>query len=112
MTSEEAALYASVRAGELVAGINSTTQEKIANAVAEEITDRLGGDGTKRLIQATVNDMTSLWARMIASTEMDDAFSEATMRKVNRLGWSTSSECLCRRLRRMFGQGRRWRHPD
>lgn len=102
MTSEEASLYASVRAGELVRGINATTQTKIADAVAEGITDRLGVDGTKRLIRATVDDMTALRARMIASTEMNTAFSEATLRKLDRLGvewkqWITAGACcdLC-----------------
>jgi hypothetical protein len=96
-TSEEAALYASVRAGEIVSGINATTQEIIADAIEEGITERLGVDGTKRLIMATLKDMAANRARMIASTEMNSAFSEATMRKLNRLGviwkqWITSAD--------------------
>lgn len=86
MTSEEAALYASVRAGELVTGINDTTQRIIADAIEEGITERLGVDGTKRLLLATIKDMAANRARMIASTEMNDAFSEATLRKLNRIG--------------------------
>jgi hypothetical protein len=96
-TSEEAALYASVRAGEIVSGINATTQEIIADAIEEGITERLGVDGTKRLIMATLKDMAANRARMIASTEMNVAFSEATMRKLNRFGvefkqWITSAD--------------------
>lgn len=85
MTSEEAALYASVRAGELVSGINDTTQKLISDAISEGITDRLGVDGTKRLLLATIKDMAANRARMIASTEMNDAFSEATIRKLKRI---------------------------
>lgn len=97
MTSEEASLYASVRAGELVTGINTTTQKIIADAIEEGITERLGVDGTKRLLLATIKDMTANRARLIASTEMNDAFSEATMRKLNRMGvsykqWITSAD--------------------
>jgi len=97
MTSEEAALYASVRAGELVSGINSTTQKIIADVIEEGITERLGVDGTKRLLLASIKDMAANRARMIASTEMNDAFSEATMRKLERMQvefkrWITSAD--------------------
>lgn len=97
MTSEEAALYASVRAGELVAGINATTQKIIADVIEEGIEERLGVDGTKRLLMASLKDMAANRARMIASTEMNNAFSEATMRKINRMGlqwkqWITSAD--------------------
>jgi hypothetical protein len=86
ITSDEASLYASIRAGELVSGINATTQEKIADAIATGIEDNLGVDGTARLIRATLADMTRLRSTTIARTEMNDAFSEATIRKLNRLG--------------------------
>ncbi len=97
MTSEEAALWASVRAGEIVSGINDVTREKIADVIAEGITDRLGVDGTKRLLRATIDDMGAARARMIASTEMNAAFSEATMRKLTRMDvqykvWITSAD--------------------
>lgn len=98
MTSEEAALYASVRAGELVTGINQTTQQRIADAIETGITDELGVPGTGRLLRAVLGDMTRLRSEMIASTEMNDAFSEATMRKLDRLGvaykqWITAGAC-------------------
>lgn len=97
MTAEEAALYASVRAGELVSGINATTQKIIADVIEEGITQQLGVDGTKRLLQASLKDMAANRARMIASTEMNDAFSEATMRKLERMQveykqWITSAD--------------------
>lgn len=97
MTSEEAALYASIRAGEIVSGINATTQKIIADVIEEGIEERLGVDGTKRLLMASLKDMSANRARMIASTEMNVAFSEATMRKLQRMDvqykvWITSAD--------------------
>lgn len=100
LTGEEAALWASVHAGELVSGINDTTQELIADAVEQGIEDSLGVNGTARLIRSTLEDMTVVRSQMIASTEMNAAFSEATMRKLDRLGveykqWITSPGNVC-----------------
>lgn len=98
ITGQEAALYASVRAGELVKGINDTTKQRIADAVSTGIEDRLGVDGTAQLLRQVLNDMVASRARMIASTEMNDAFSEATMRKLDRMDvewkqWITAGAC-------------------
>lgn len=100
LSGDEAALYASIHAGEQVAGINNTTQELLADAVEQGIADNLGVDGTGRLIRQTLDDMSVARARMIASTEMNDAFSEAAIRKLDRLGigwkqWITSSGNCC-----------------
>jgi len=100
LTGEEAALYASVRAGELVSGINDTTQQLIADAVEQGIEDSLGVNGTAQLIRSVLEDMTVSRSQMIASTEMNDAFSQATMRKLDRLGveykqWITSPGNVC-----------------
>ena len=100
LTGEEAALWASVHAGQLIPGIDSTTQELIADAVEQGIEDHLGVNGTARLIRATLEDMTTARSQMIASTEMNAAFSEATMRKLDRLGveykqWITSPGNVC-----------------
>jgi len=100
LTGEEAALYASIHAGEQVAGINDTTQQLIADAVEQGIEDSLGVDGTAQLIRATLGDMTRSRSKTIASTEMNDAFSEAAMRKLDRLGveykrWITSAGNCC-----------------
>jgi Phage Mu protein F like protein len=98
LSGDEAALYASVRAGELVSGINDTTQQLIASAVETGIEDSLGVDGTARLIRQVADAMTVRRSQMIASTEMNDAFSEAALRKLNRLGiewkqWITATAC-------------------
>jgi Phage Mu protein F like protein len=98
MTSEEAALYASVRAGELVTGINDTTQQLIADAIETGIEDSLGVDGTAALIRDVMDSMTTYRSQMIATTELNDAFSEAALRKLDRLGiewkqWITATAC-------------------
>lgn len=86
ITSDEAALYASIRAGELVSGINDTTQELIADAIQQGIDESLGVNGTARLIRQVFQDMTVRRSQMIASTEMNDAMSEAMLRKLSRIG--------------------------
>lgn len=97
-TGEEASLYASVRTGELVTGINQTTQIRIADMIAQGIEERLGVDGTASLLRQVLSDMVASRARTIASTEMNDAFSEATMRKLDRMEveykqWITAGAC-------------------
>jgi Phage Mu protein F like protein len=98
LTSDEAALYASIHAGELVTGINDTTQQLIADAIETGIEDSLGVDGTAALIRDVMDSMTTYRSQMIASTEMNDAFSEAAIRKLDRLGvewkqWITATAC-------------------
>lgn len=98
LSSDEAALWASIRAGELVTGINDTTRSLIADAIEEGISEALGVPGTARLIRATVADMTRLRSEMIASTEINRAMSEAALRKMNRIGldykqWIVSTAC-------------------
>jgi hypothetical protein len=100
MTGEEAALWASVHAGELIPGINDTTQALIADAIEQGIEDSLGVPGTARLLRSVLDDMGVSRSEMIASTEMNAAFSEATMRKLDRLGieykqWITSPGNVC-----------------
>jgi SPP1 gp7 family putative phage head morphogenesis protein len=85
-TGEDAAAYAAETAAKLVTGINDTTRQMIADAVATGIEQRLGVPKTGRLIRQTVTDMTRKRAETIASTEMNDAFSEATLRKLGNLG--------------------------
>ena len=82
MTAEQAAAYASAHAGELVAGLDATTQQAIADAVAAGIEDRLGVSGTARLIKSAVDGMSSSRAEMIAATEMNDAMSQAFLKKL------------------------------
>jgi len=100
LTGEEAALWASVHAGEQIDGINATTQELIADVIEQGIEDSLGVNGTASLLRSTLEDMTVSRSRTIAATEMNAAFSEATMRKLDRLGveykqWITSPGNIC-----------------
>lgn len=84
LTGEEAAVYAAAKAAGLVGDINATTKQILADAVAQGITDKLGVDGTARLIRAVVTDMTASRSHTIATTEINDAMSEATLRKLKR----------------------------
>jgi len=98
ITSEEAAVYAEQQAAQLVTGINDTTQSLIADAVSKGIEDQLGVPGTASLIRDTLDSMTTYRSRMIASTEMNDAMSEAMIRKLGRIGiqykrWITAGAC-------------------
>jgi hypothetical protein len=86
LTGQQAADYAAKHAGEAVTGINNTTRDRIADAIAEGITEQLGVDGTGRLLRNLMDDMTVTRANMIATTEMNDAMSEAQMQKMNRIG--------------------------
>jgi hypothetical protein len=86
ITSEEAAQYASERAAELVTGINDTTRSLSAGAIEKGLEDQLSSEQTARLIRQTFQDMTIQRSRMIATTEMADAMSEAMLRKLDRLG--------------------------
>lgn len=86
MSGQEAADYASEQSGKLVTGINDTTLQLLQDAVGQGIEEQLGVPGTARLVKGALGDMTTKRAQMIASTEMNDAMSEATIRKLGRLG--------------------------
>lgn len=86
MTGEEAAAYAAEKADSLVKGINDTTLSLLQHAISEGITEMRGVPGTARLVKAALGNMTTDRAQTIASTEMNDAMSEATIRKIGRLG--------------------------
>jgi len=86
ITSEEAAQYASERSAELVTGINDTTRSLLQDAIEQGLRDQLSSDQTARLIRQTFQDMTIQRSRLIATTEMADAMSEAMLRKLDRLG--------------------------
>lgn len=82
MTAEQAAAYATQHAAELVTGLDATTQQTIADAIATGIEDRLGVPGTARLIKDIVDGMSTSRAEMIAATEMNDAMSQAFLKKL------------------------------
>lgn len=86
LTGKRAADYAAKRSASLVRGLDKTTRELLRQAIEEGIRDKLGVDGLGRLIRQTVLDMSTYRSRMIASTEMNDAFSQAALEKMKKIG--------------------------
>lgn len=98
LASDIASEYASQYAGELVTGINDTTQNLIADAIKQGIDDQLGVQGTASLLSSTLDSMTSYRSQMIATTEMNNAMSEGMLQKLTGLGieykqWITATQC-------------------
>jgi hypothetical protein len=86
ITGQQAADYAAQRAATQVRGINDTTLKILRQAIQDGIEQQLGVDGLSRLIRDSFRSMSVTRAKMIASTEMNDAFSEAAIRNMKRLG--------------------------
>ena len=78
----EAAQFAAVTAARLVTGINRTTQRRMAELIAKGIRDKLGVAGTGRLIRRELLEMSVRRSNLIATTEINDAMSEAMLRKM------------------------------
>jgi len=85
-SGQAAATYAGERAGQQIKGVNDTTLLRIQDAIEEGITEQLGVPGTARLLRQVMGDMPTSRAEMIASTEMNDAMSQATLDKLDGLG--------------------------
>lgn len=81
-TAEYASEWAATHTDELITGLDETTLQQISDAVATGIIDQLGVDGTAKLIQQAVDDMSTWRAEMIAATEMNDAMSQAFLQKL------------------------------
>lgn len=86
LSGQAAADYAAEHAAALVTGINDQTVTLLQDAISTGIEDQLGVSGTGRLIRSVMDDMSVSRAETIASTEMNDAMSEATLQKLDRLG--------------------------
>lgn len=84
-SAQAAADWAESHAAETISGIDATTAETIADAIATGIEDQLGVDGTGRLIRETLDDFTVSRAQTIASTEMNRAMSNAALEKLKDL---------------------------
>jgi hypothetical protein len=84
MTADQAAAYAAEKADSLITGLDDTSLASIADAVSAGITDRVGVPGTARLIKNAVDGMSGFRAEMIAATEMNDAMSQAFLKKLVR----------------------------
>lgn len=78
----EASQFAAQNAARLVTGINQQTKERMAQLVARGIRDKLGVEGTGRLIRRELLDMSVRRSNLIATTEINDAMSEAMLRKM------------------------------
>lgn len=81
-TGERAADFAATSAGDLIRALDEQTLELLREAVAQAIEEKLGVDGLARLIRKTVMDMSVDRAKMIATTEMNNAISTATLEKL------------------------------
>lgn len=84
MTADQAAAYAAEQVNDTIVGIDATTLESVADAVSAGISQRLGVPGTAKLIKDVVDGMSTWRAEMIASTEMNDAMSQAYLGKLKR----------------------------
>lgn len=84
-SGQRAADWAETQAAQLVTGIDETTIDRIASAIAQGIEEQLGAPGTGRLIRAEMDDMSTSRALTIASTEVNRAMSTATIEKLKDL---------------------------
>lgn len=84
LSGQEAADYAAEEAAKQVQGINATTAQRYADAVATAIEDELGVSGLSQLLREITDDMSTSRAEAIATTEIGDAFGEAALRKLKR----------------------------
>jgi len=75
----DAVQWAEKQAGELVQGLDQTTVDSIADAVASGIENQLGADGTAREIKSILEDWATSRAFTIATTEINRAMSWATV---------------------------------
>lgn len=81
-----AADYATAHAAQLVKGLDNTTRTAVAEAVGQGITQMLGVGGAGRLIRGVAQSMSRYRAELIASTEMNDAMSQAALDKMKKIG--------------------------
>jgi hypothetical protein len=86
LTAQRAADLAAQQAAQQIVGIDETTIDQISEAIMSGIEEQLGVDGTARAIKAVVDGMTTTRARMIASTEMNTAMSDAALEKMQSIG--------------------------
>lgn len=86
LTGQEAVDYIIAHGAELVKGINSYTLTVMRSVIADGIENQRGVDGTMRLIRSEFRDMSVKRARSIATTEMNDAMSEAALNKIHAIG--------------------------
>jgi hypothetical protein len=86
LTGERAAEYAAKYAAQLVTDIDRTTQKIIADAIKKAILEQVGIPNAARMIKATLENMTTSRALMIARTETNAAWSWSALEKMHREG--------------------------
>lgn len=84
LTAKEAAKYARDHAAEAVKGIDASTEDMLADAVAQAIEDQLSIDGLSRSLRELMGSMEKYRADTIARTEMADAFGFAALEKLKK----------------------------
>lgn len=84
MTADQAATYATQQVDEIITGLDATTVQSIQDAVGTGISQHLGVPGTAKLIKDVVDGMPTWRSEMIASTQMNDAMSQAYLAKLKR----------------------------
>jgi SPP1 gp7 family putative phage head morphogenesis protein len=96
--AKKAADYAATSAAEQVAGINQTTVEALQDLIGEAIDEQLSVDDLARSLVDELDGFTLNRARMIARTEMSDAFAQSAIDKLNDYSiqykqWISYSDC-------------------
>jgi hypothetical protein len=94
LTGQQAVDYVIAHGAELVKGIDAYTLKVMRSLIAQGIEEQKGVEGTVRLIRKEFKEMSTKRAQSIATTETNDAMSEATLQKIKSLG----------------GLGKRWIH--
>jgi SPP1 gp7 family putative phage head morphogenesis protein len=84
-TGQRAADFAATTGADLVKALDKTTLERLRDLIAQGIEERLGVDGLARLIRDDLKNMSLDRAKMIATTEMNNAISTATLEKLQEL---------------------------
>jgi hypothetical protein len=86
LTGQQAVDYIIVHGAEMVKGIDAYSLKVIRSLIASGVEQQLGVEGTMRLIRSEFKDMKTIRARSIATTEMNDAMSEAALNKIRTVG--------------------------
>lgn len=96
--NERAADYAATSAAEQVKGINQTTLDSMQELIGDAIDNRLSVEDLARNLTGELEDFSLNRARVIARTEMADAFAQSALDKLNDYNieykqWISYSDC-------------------
>lgn len=86
-SGKAAAEFAATQAASLVTGIDKTTRQNLEKLIAQAIEEQLGPDKLARMIQQELQDEAALRSKLIAQTEMNNAFSQAALDKMHALNF-------------------------